>query len=196
MTELARAIVRLADEGVPVLAIARGLAVPSGDVYETIREALDEGRLVTHPPDDWRPGSAREERAIGRDPVAGRRLDDREREARLAALFGLTPHEARVLSALLVRPIATRAALHQALCADPASDCLEKMVDVYVHKLRRKIGPNGFPVRTLRGVGYALEEGSRRRLFGLLAATNPLLARAGLVVADDGTVRAPAGGEG
>ena len=46
---------RLADEGVPICAIARALKIPSDDVRETLQDALGEGVIVEYPREDWPP---------------------------------------------------------------------------------------------------------------------------------------------
>jgi hypothetical protein len=45
--------IRLADEGVPLRAIARATNIPSTQLYETLTVARMDGRLLSLPRDDW-----------------------------------------------------------------------------------------------------------------------------------------------
>ena len=56
--------VRLADEGVPLRAIARATNTPSDQLRTKLREARDEGRLLDLPKEDWPPGFPRDQRAL------------------------------------------------------------------------------------------------------------------------------------
>ena len=46
-------VVRLADEGIPVRAIARGVQVPSESIRDVLHLAIDLGQIVGMPRDDW-----------------------------------------------------------------------------------------------------------------------------------------------
>jgi hypothetical protein len=83
--------VRLADEGVPLRAIARAINTPSDQLRTKLREARDEGRLLDLPKEDWPPGFPRDQRALQLS-----RMVTRNPEAvTLAAnhIFGLTATE-------------------------------------------------------------------------------------------------------
>lgn len=97
-------------------------------------------------------------RAAGRgDPciVHGElRLDPLTRTVqRAGAPVGLSAHEFSVLEALMQRPgaVLSRAQLEDRLYGwdEPIGS---NAIEVYVHGLRRKLGPDA--IRTLRGVGY------------------------------------------
>src|SRR5712671_6455971 len=95
-------VVRLADEGVPLRAIARATRIPSADLRERLTEAKLDGRLVAIPHDDWPAGFPRDQRALQLSRLA---LD--QRDALMLAvrqLFNLTPTEVRLLLALIQRP--------------------------------------------------------------------------------------------
>ena len=80
--------------------------------------------------------------------------------------WGLTGSEARVFGALVTREIATKDTIMYALYGDrlDADASVEpKIVDVFVHKLRRKLKPFGVIIQTCWAVGYALDAESRRR---------------------------------
>jgi two-component system catabolic regulation response regulator CreB len=75
--------------------------------------------------------------------------------------LALTRYEYGLLATLLVRPgaIHTRAQLMDAVWSD-AGDSADRTVDAHVKTLRAKlraIDPDADPLRTHRGVGYALE---------------------------------------
>jgi two-component system, cell cycle response regulator CtrA len=76
--------------------------------------------------------------------------------------FRLTGKEARLLGCLLARDQATKDQLMTALYDPGIDDEPEiKIIDVFVCKLRTKLRPFGIPVRTIWGVGYALDAESK-----------------------------------
>ncbi len=81
-----------------------------------------------------------------RAAVAGRELD-------------LTPTEFRLLECMLRQPgrAFTRHQLMDAAIGDGAI-VLERTIDVHIKMLRRKLGPAGELIETVRGVGYRLRE--------------------------------------
>lgn len=70
----------------------------------------------------------------------------------------LPPRELDVLTALMQRPghVVQKARLGQEL-ADQDGAVGDNAVEVYVHRLRRKLEKEGFVIRTVHGVGYVLE---------------------------------------
>ena len=73
----------------------------------------------------------------------------------------LSEHETTILECLLHVPgrIIGKAELARRLGhADAAAG--DNLVEVYVHRLRRKLSPAGLEIRTVRGVGYVLREAS------------------------------------
>jgi DNA-binding response OmpR family regulator len=86
------------------------------------------------------------------------RLDRRSRRVHVAGQeIDLTSKEFDLLSCLLEHrgQVLTRAQLKQ-LVWDFPFDAKTKVVDLYVHYLRRKLGPSGDIIRTVRGVGYSV----------------------------------------
>jgi DNA-binding response OmpR family regulator len=86
------------------------------------------------------------------------RLDRRARRVQVAGEeIDLTSKEFDLLSCLLEHrgQVLTRAQLKQ-LVWDFPFDAKTKVVDLYVHYLRRKLGPSGDIIRTVRGVGYSV----------------------------------------
>ena len=74
------------------------------------------------------------------------------------APLSLPPRELDVLTALMQRPghVVRKARLGQEL-ADNDGAVGDNAVEVYVHRLRRKLEKEGFVIRTVHGVGYVLE---------------------------------------
>ena len=73
--------------------------------------------------------------------------------------LALTPREMAVLEVLLYRqgrPLTKDALAEQVagLCEDISSDAME----VYIHRLRKKLTGSGVRIQTLRGLGYLLDE--------------------------------------
>jgi hypothetical protein len=56
--------VALADEGVPIRAIACATKIPSADLRERLGDAKDIGDLVELPCDEWPPGYPRDKRIV------------------------------------------------------------------------------------------------------------------------------------
>ena len=75
------------------------------------------------------------------------------------ALVQLTPTEFRILHLLARRPgwVFTRNQILDAVQGDDAS-VTTRAVDVHIVALRRKLGPGGDLIETIRGVGYRLRE--------------------------------------
>ena len=74
------------------------------------------------------------------------------------AAFSLPKRELDVLAALMQRPghVVQKARLIAAL-GDRNGGVGDNAVEVYVHRLRRKLEREGFVIRTVHGVGYVLE---------------------------------------
>lgn len=72
---------------------------------------------------------------------------------------GLTASEARIVAAIVAARgrTATRAALHAALYSDSVEAPEPKIIDVYICKIRRKIGQLPFRIVTVWGEGFRLE---------------------------------------
>lgn len=85
-------------------------------------------------------------------------LDTLNREVTLAgAPLLLTPRELAVLEALAVRlghPVAREAVFNRVFEFD--SEARIESIEIYVHRLRRKLEGSGAMITTLRGLGYAL----------------------------------------
>jgi hypothetical protein len=63
-TEIA---VRLADEGVPLAVIARATQIPSADLRKQLQEALERGRIIEMPRNDWPPYDTKPRRMVVED---------------------------------------------------------------------------------------------------------------------------------
>lgn len=177
MSTSAAVAVNLADEGVPVRAIARSLKVPSEDVYNLLTEAIQQGRIIELPKDDWPPGAGRNTRTQLQRDILG--LDDGVLYTACSDLYKLTRLQSVVFLTLLRRTQATKAQLHNAIennRNEPADPTDQKMVDVVICHIRRKIKQhataNGIvapEIRTTWGVGYGLNAIDRDKIMALLA---------------------------
>ena len=163
--------VRLADEGVPLRAIARAVRMPSSDLREQLHEALSDGRLLELPCDDWPPGCPKDQRAL----QISRMVRENREALHLVAmqLFGLTPSGARVLVKLLETERTSREVLHVALSrtSDPVSDI--KIVDVAICSMRKRLEKFGIEIITLWAYGFRLSSEHRRRAMDLILAAAP-----------------------
>jgi two-component system phosphate regulon response regulator PhoB len=87
-------------------------------------------------------------------------IDKRSHRVTLdGAVLPLTPTEFRLLETLARQPgrAFTRQDLMESAIGDNAI-VLERTIDVHVKALRRKLGPFGDRIETVRGVGYRFRE--------------------------------------
>lgn len=80
--------------------------------------------------------------------------------------LGLTPHEGKVLGALMRREVQSKEGLLLALYGTrPDGDMPDiKIIDVFICKLRKKLGRFGITVDTLWGQGYRLPMAMRDKI--------------------------------
>ncbi len=158
-------VVRLADEGIPVSAIARACKIPASEVYEILYDAVGNGTIIEVPKADWPPGSARARRKLPSYDVLA---DEEQLKFLCSIVFKTTRLQSNILAVLLKRSEVTKEQLHQVIetLRDPNRDETDlKMVDVIICHLRRKIGIDPFKVtiKTIWGVGYRMEPDARDR---------------------------------
>jgi len=176
IVSLEDAMVALADEGVPLRAIARATHTPSEDVYEVLKVALADGQLVELPQSDWPPGSLRRSRKQSDQSLLN--LDDETLRIACHEFFGMTRLQAAVFVAILRRPEITKDQVHFAIEAtrSPTADPTDqKMIDVVICHIRKclkdfadKRGITAIKLRTIWGQGYALPHAEREKVLALL----------------------------
>jgi hypothetical protein len=150
--------IKLADEGVPLRAIARAVDVPSEEVRDCLSQARANGRLLSLPREDWPPGFPRDERALQLS-----RLVVKDREAMVRAvgrLFDLTATETRVLLALV----------QSSMVARLRADMNNQAMNVHVHWLRKKLAKHNIGIETVRSYGYQLSPANRQAVTALILA--------------------------
>ena len=159
--------VRLALEGVPVAAIARGMMYTSSAIRETLQYHLEIGSIVEMPASDWPPTGRRADRM----PVFLSALPEAVQLNSCQRLLTLTRLEAGFMLVLLKRDEADKDTLHYVIETQRAlrrsrlndSETTDpKMVDVVICKLRTKLKPKNIFIKTLWGRGYYLDEESRK----------------------------------
>lgn len=161
----------LADEGVPVRAIARATHTPSEEVYDVLKGAVEEGTLIELPQSDWPPGSLRRSRKQPGQSLLN--LDDQTLRIACARVFKMTRLQAAVFTALLRRPEITKDQVHAAIEAtrSPTSDPTDqKMIDVVICHIRKKTKDHGIALKTIWGQGYSLPHAEREKALALLGA--------------------------
>jgi Transcriptional regulatory protein, C terminal len=158
--------VRLADEGVPLRAIARASNIPSDDLRLHLQEAQMEGRLLSLPRDDWPPGFPRDQRALQLS-----RMASENRDVLFIAVqqtFRLWLSEVPLLLSLV----------QHAQMSKKRSDMAEKTVDVHICRMRKQLQPFEVKIKTLWGYGYQMTVDHRRRTMDIIlqrVATVPTL---------------------
>ena len=158
--------VRLADEGVPLRAIARATRVASSDLREFLLDAQATGRLLELPHDDWPAGFPRDQRSLQISRMATE--NKQAFNLIIKQLFGLRPGESHAFIKLVEHEHVSREALHLALArtSDPNSDI--KIVDVSVCRMRKQLAPFAIAIKTMWGYGYQLSVENRRRAMDLI----------------------------
>lgn len=165
--------IRLADEGIPIRAIARAIKVAGEDVYEILRTALYDGKLISLPKDDWPPGSPRANRTQADHNI----LNDEEQVKFLCSVkFKTTRLQSALLATILKRQQVSKQTLHDVIehtrltygtHKEPTD---QKMVDVMVCHLRKKLKPFSFDILTVWGTGYRMDAAHREAALIMLAA--------------------------
>lgn len=166
--------VALADEGVPVRAIARSTGVPSQDVYNILKDAMLSGTLLALPKDDWPPGARRSDRHQAECNVLSHSEDVLSMAC--SSIFGLSRSQTSVFLVLIKRPPGvTRIQIHDAIEAQRAANedpTDPKIVDVVVHNIRKKIVKVDarIVIQTVWGKGYTMGHDARAVVLDLLRA--------------------------
>lgn len=74
-----------------------------------------------------------------------------------AQLLNLTSREQAVLEALIARPGRVMSKEQLADCVRPDEDASPDAIEIYVHRLRKKLEGDAVRIVTFRGLGYLLE---------------------------------------
>jgi hypothetical protein len=147
--EASEIAIRLADEGVPLCAIARATRIPSDELREQLQTAREAGRLIELPAHDWPPHDTRPRRALAEDR--------NQQTVALRTITGATKAETSLLLDLL---------LADSICRGRYTS--PGAVDVHVFHLRRRLAPHDITIISVHGHGYRLGAGDRRRLMGMI----------------------------
>lgn len=142
--------VRLADEGVPLRAIARACRVPSEELRQTLWEAKNDGRILSLPVDEWPLGYPRPRETV---MLEFSRVDREVLIRTICRVFGITATPARLLLALLQNSMVPRT----------RTDVGGRAMDVHIHRLRKALKNKEFKLETLWGYGYSVSVAERKR---------------------------------
>lgn len=110
----------------------------------------------------------------GADPVLMATLGLTASFPRRLGDIELSPNEARIVEVLYRRHQASRDALMMATADDcDEDDRDDKIVDVWIHKLRAKLEPLGIGIMTIRGSGWSMPLGSKRFIARIIGEEQP-----------------------
>ena len=172
-------IARFANEGVPVAVIARGLDAPSEEIRAQIQAAIDCGVVTEMPRADWPPTARRSDR------LPSQLAHEQEKDLLIACrkAYAVTGLQAHFLMVLLKREEADKTTLHGVIESqrairrnqpDNPDATDEKMVDVVICNLRKKLRPFWPPghevIKTLWGHGYFVDKVDRDLMLDKLRA--------------------------
>jgi hypothetical protein len=144
--------VRLANEGVPVRAIARAVQLPSADVRVGLESARQQGYLIELPCEDWPNGYPRGQRLARLAQAVGYNKSALQAAAR--TVFNLTPGEASILLALLS---------NEALVQEALLVCSANSLRAQLCRLRARLARFDLQIKTLHGYGYYMLPPHRRK---------------------------------
>jgi len=148
--------IRLADEGVPLRAIARATRIPSEELRLTLTEARDDGRLIDLPKEDWPPGFPRDQRALQLSRMLSENQDGLFFS--IQKTFHLTRAEASLLLSLIQNMQVSKS----------RADMASKTIDVHICRLRKAMEPFEVKIGTLWGYGYQIAPAARRKIMDLI----------------------------
>jgi len=77
--------------------------------------------------------------------------------------WNLTTREADVIRVLIKRPIATYDAFMAGLYSERPATPDQEIIKSWICRLRRKLEPFGIEIRTIRHIGYALDDVTRAK---------------------------------
>jgi hypothetical protein len=167
--ELSQLAIKLADEGVPVRAIARAMGISLADLREQFDEALLEGRILNAPRADW-PPQLRPSNQLPISKLSG--IEERVLLGAAMRAFGTTECQSRLLLALIRRHELTRDELHEAYNWRDGREVetQQKILDVQCLRLKRALRQFGLSIETLWGFGRRMSWEHRKRAFAMLLA--------------------------
>jgi hypothetical protein len=160
--------IRLADEGVPVRAIARAVHIGADELRPRFEQAKLTGRLVDLPREDWPPGVPRHHRVPDLRPIA--EIDEEVLKACVMQIFGITAGQARIMLVLIRRYAVPRAQMHEIYNQrmTGTADTYEKIIDVQICKMRHALKIHEIEIQTVWGFGYRMSTTCRRKALDLL----------------------------
>lgn len=159
----------LANEGVPVAAIARSLTYPFAAVRETLAYFVHTGGISDMPMSDWPPTARRADRL----PAFMAKDTEHVQLTSIQRALKLTRLQASFMLVLLRRDDVDKDTLHYVIESQRAmrrsrpnnpETTDPKMVDVVICNLRKRLKPLGIKIKTIWGAGYSLEEDSRAKV--------------------------------
>ena len=160
---------RLADEGVPVRALARVFKYSTDAIREAVNEAIYKGRIVQMPKDDWPVGQSRDDRMPSF--IRANRMDDENLVFACIRLFKVTRLQASLLAILINRNEVSKDTMHQIIESRRAPGKEEtdpKMVDVVICHLRKRLKPFNLKINTLWACGYYMEPVQRKEILEMV----------------------------
>lgn len=154
--------VRLADEGVPIAAIARSLKIPAASFRPVLQEAVLQGVLINTPREDWST-RARESREPEMKLQSVHTQPDDLLYIAMNKAFGCTQLESKVLLHMIRKGQSTREGIKDAVEAtrggkEPAE---YSMLNVILYRVRKKLEPFGMSIQTVHAQGYLMSNADR-----------------------------------
>lgn len=165
--------IRMANEGLPLAAMARCIGIAGYELREMLEDALQLGKILEMPRGDWPPTARKADRVPDRPPPSPqswlRQTDDDALALHCVKVFKLTPLQGAVMSLLLRHRDVSKDMIHSVIehrrqLKTTKTDVEEtevKMVDVVICHIRRKMrgyNEGKSPIETLWGSGYFIPQ--------------------------------------
>jgi hypothetical protein len=167
-------IIRLADEGVPLAAIKRTLNLPPDqediDVRAVCHAAVASGRITAMPAEDWPSLVPRDQRTPS-VPAHSLGMDDTQVLMQMSRRLKTSRLESRILLVILRRGHAMREQLHDVVednRGNPIDATQQKIIDVIICKLRKKLTLHGLVLHTIHGLGYEMSDADRNKAWAMI----------------------------
>lgn len=152
-------VIRLAQEGVPVGAIARALLMYEDEVVAIVDAAVESGAVFASPASDWPEGSRVRDRRPTSPPLD---LGEMNAADVLQLHHHVRPGVAKFIGLLLQRGFATTADLVVVIGAKGRAP---KNIKTYACQARRLLREAyGVDVRSVWGAGYAIADQDREKV--------------------------------
>ena len=158
-------VIRLANEGVPVQAIARATGWAYAELHAELQAAQADGHLVAIPCVDWPAGYSRDAKLLHLTRQIAPPNNRADLQDTIRRVFELSERPAQILLLLLQQPQVSRERIAQ---MTEAAAGISNVTSVHMSYLRHKLKKFGLEVQTMYGYGYRMLPEHQREALNLI----------------------------